>query len=100
MIRGLARRRDQRRADDDRRVLAALRHSPPAGEYDIEYRTGLRSVRIFRALSRLEDAGLVVGEFEDVAPLGRPARRLYRVARMGEMTLRPQSAFPYPEERP
>jgi DNA-binding IclR family transcriptional regulator len=94
VIRALARRRDQRRADDDRRVLAALRHSDPAGLYDLWTRTGLRSAGLCRALDRLMDDGLVALSWNGLGP------RRYRLARMDEMTLRPQSALPYREEKP
>jgi DNA-binding PadR family transcriptional regulator len=68
----------RRRADADRRVLAALRHSTPAGGYDLWCRTGLRSGRLYPALARLEAAGLVVREFE---ASGKHPRLLYRMAR-------------------
>jgi hypothetical protein len=68
-----------RRADADRRVLAALRHSTPADGYDLWVRTGLRSARLYPALTRLERAGLVVASFE-MDPPTRRIRRLYRLA--------------------
>jgi DNA-binding transcriptional ArsR family regulator len=69
----------RRRVDADRRVLAALRHSTPAGGYDLWTRTGLRPGQVTLALARLEAAGLVVSEFETGQPPGR-RRRLYRAA--------------------
>lgn len=75
-------RRVRRRVEDDRRVLGALRYSPPAGGYDLWVRTGLRMGRVYLALARLENAGLVTGEFEDT-PEGQRARRLYRVTEKG-----------------
>lgn len=76
-----------RRADADRRVLAALRHSTPVYGYDLWYRTGVPPAWLYPALGRLERAGLVVGEWESAEP---GARRLYRAARMDEMSIAPR----------
>jgi hypothetical protein len=48
-----------RRADDDRRVLAALRDPEPVSDYVVWDRTGLTRGRRRAALARLEAAELV-----------------------------------------
>ena len=42
---------------------------------------------LYKALSRLETAGLLVSQWEDPAPEGRPRRRLYSVTGAGEHAL-------------
>jgi DNA-binding Lrp family transcriptional regulator len=70
---------DRRRADADRRVLAALRHSPPTGRHELWERTGVRPRRLRRSLTRLESAGLIASEVVNYPP-GTPPWRLYRLA--------------------
>jgi hypothetical protein len=61
-----------RRTDAERRVLAALRHGPPATAYDLAYRTGIGGLRLDAAVLRLEEAGVLVAE-ETTPPLYRMA---------------------------
>lgn len=72
--------REEAYAAKDDRVLQALRRVQPNGLYGITRAAGMRSGTVLPSLARLENAGLVVGEWELPEPVARPARRLYRVA--------------------
>jgi DNA-binding PadR family transcriptional regulator len=59
--------------------------------FDIMDATGLQSGQVYRALSRLEDAGLVTSEWEDpdaAVQQKRPRRRYYDATAAGRATLR------------
>lgn len=63
-------------ADDDARVLDALRRMGRVGGYELSRELSMRSGRIYPALQRLLEAGLIEDQWVD-QPDGRPARRLY-----------------------
>lgn len=69
------------------RVLDAIASAPSGTSYGllISEATGLPSGRLYPLLLRLEDAGLLTSEWENVDPAaaGRPRRRLYRVTSQG-----------------
>jgi PadR family transcriptional regulator PadR len=59
--------------------------------FDIMDATDLQSGQVYRALSRLEDAGLVLSEWEDpdqAIEQKRPRRRYYDITAAGRDTLR------------
>jgi DNA-binding PadR family transcriptional regulator len=66
----------RRRADADRRVLAALTERGSAYGHDLRRATRLRAARLYPALDRLTADGCVTWEWVP-QPGGRPARRLY-----------------------
>ncbi|GAA2395046.1 PadR family transcriptional regulator [Dactylosporangium salmoneum] len=87
------------------RVLAALLTDPGADRYGLELMqaTGLASGTLYPILHRLQDAGWLAAEWEDVDPVaaGRPARRFYRLtidgvesARLALAELRRQTSVP------
>lgn len=65
------------------KVLAALLEDPDGFRYglDLMAATGLPSGTMYPILRRLQDAGWVTAEWEQVDPVaaGRPARRYYRL---------------------
>jgi PadR family transcriptional regulator, regulatory protein PadR len=64
------------------KVLAALLEDPTVERYglDLMRATGQPSGTLYPILMRLQRAGWVVAEWEDVDPAaGRPARRYYRL---------------------
>lgn len=64
-------------------VLQALSLGHRYG-FDIAEAVGLRPGSVYQVLRRLEDSGLVRGEWEDVEVSrgeGRPARKYYRLTR-------------------
>jgi PadR family transcriptional regulator, regulatory protein PadR len=69
------------------RLLAALLAEPDADRYglDLMEATGLASGTLYPILHRLQEAGWVSAEWEDVDPRaeGRPARRYYRLTATG-----------------
>lgn len=81
--------------------------SQPRYGYELMRLTGFPSGKLYPVLARLENAGWLIKELEDIDPTdaGRPARRLYRLSEQGvEQTryelaklsdqLRPSSPFP------
>lgn len=70
-----------RRRETDAAVLAAIADGTVYG-YDLSRRLGMRSVRLYACLTRLENCGLIVGEFKDQGD--RPARRAYRLTELDE----------------
>lgn len=54
---------------------------------EISRETGVRPNALYPALTRLEEWGWLNSEWEDADPsaLGRPARRLYRLTRLGSI---------------
>jgi PadR family transcriptional regulator PadR len=87
------------------RALAALLAEPDADRYGLELMraTGLASGTLYPILHRLQDAGWLVAQWEDVDPaaVGRPARRFYRLtpdgaqsARLALAELRRQTTVP------
>ena len=70
------------RATED--VLLFLLNDAHVSRYGLEIMRGtdMSSGTLYPILDRLEDRGLVVGEWEDVAPeaAGRPRRRYYRLS--------------------
>lgn len=56
--------------------------SSPRYGYDLMRQTGFASGKLYPILARLEGAGWLVKESEDVDPAaaGRPARRMYRLS--------------------
>lgn len=68
-------------------VLSVLLAEPSPAHYGLEVSraVGLPSGTIYPILSRLETAGWVVSDWEDLNPMdaGRPRRRLYRLTSEG-----------------
>jgi PadR family transcriptional regulator PadR len=73
-------------------VLAAFLEDPGADRYglDLMRATGQPSGTLYPILLRLQRAGWVVAEWEDVDPAeaGRPARRYYRLSADGVVSAR------------
>ncbi len=69
------------------KVLSALLAEPGAPRYglDLMRLTGLPSGTLYPVLHRLQDAGWLAADWEDVDPVtaGRPARRYYRLTGEG-----------------
>jgi DNA-binding PadR family transcriptional regulator len=71
-------------------VAAVLRiflddiHRPQYG-YDLMRQTGFASGKLYPLLARLEGAGWLVKDVEEIDPVvtGRPARRMYRLSARG-----------------
>ncbi len=78
------------------KVLAALLADPEAPRYglDLMKLTGLPSGTLYPVLHRLQAAGWLVAEWEDVDPVaaGRPARRYYLLTADGVRAARPALA--------
>ncbi len=87
MISACRRWRHTRRTDADRRVLRALRDGGQHFGYPLRLMTGIRSGRLYPALRRLENAGLVSAGWEDkpVHP-----RRWYQLTADGLREITPQ----------
>jgi PadR family transcriptional regulator, regulatory protein PadR len=62
----------------------------PLSGSEISRSTGLASGTLYPILFRLEEAGWLESEWEDVVPalVKRPRRRLYRMTRLGEASAR------------
>ncbi|MFU8871601.1 PadR family transcriptional regulator [Micromonospora sp. SL4-19] len=69
------------------KVLAALLADPDAERYglDLMWMTGLPSGTLYPVLHRLQGAGWLTADWEEVDPVaaGRPARRYYRLTADG-----------------
>ena len=74
------------------RVLVALLRDPARHRYglDLSRETGLKSGTLYPILARLEGAGWVVSEWEEIDPSaeGRRPRRYYRLTREGKRIAR------------
>jgi PadR family transcriptional regulator, regulatory protein PadR len=68
--------------------------SQPRYGYDLMRATGFPSGKLYPALGKLVQAGLLVREKEQIDPSveGRPARRIYRLSESGTETARYQLA--------
>lgn len=79
--------RTQRLTWPIRQVMLHLGRAPTAQHYGLEIArgTGLKSGTVYPILARLEAAGVVVSEREEVDPsaAGRPARRYYQLTGHG-----------------
>jgi PadR family transcriptional regulator PadR len=77
-------------------VLAALLADPSTPRYGLDLMRATRqpSGTLYPILTRLQDAGWVVAEWEDIDPAteGRPARRYYRLTPDGLATARTEVA--------
>lgn len=93
------------------RILAALLAEPGADRYGLELMqaTDLASGSLYPILHRLQDAGWVEANWEqiDTSEQGRPARRFYRLtadgavnARQALADLHAQTALPAPATTP
>jgi DNA-binding PadR family transcriptional regulator len=87
VINAYRRRRYERNLADDWRVTYALRNGARRFVYDLHLSLGLRPSRIYRSLTRLEQAGLVANGWED-KPV-RP-RRWYQLTPDGLHQVTPQ----------
>jgi PadR family transcriptional regulator PadR len=67
-------------------VLRALAEEPAQWRYGYELgqQVGLRAGSLYPILMRLSDRALLEACWESDAPLGRPARHLYRLTALGE----------------
>ncbi|MFI7598975.1 PadR family transcriptional regulator [Actinoplanes sp. NPDC049681] len=78
------------------KVVAALLADPTAQRYGLQLMeaTGLPSGTLYPILVRLEAAGWVRSEWEDIDPVaeGRPSRRYYRLTAEGETDARREVA--------
>ena len=85
-------------------VLAVLLDDPRAGRYGLELMrlTGQPSGTLYPILTRLQDAGWLRAEWEDIDPsvAGRPARRYYRLTAEGATLARVELAALYARLRP
>jgi PadR family transcriptional regulator PadR len=79
------------------RVLREFLADPSEARYGYELMqlTGFPSGKLYPVLSRLERAGWLTKEREDVAPelVGRPPRRLYRLSAHGAASARCELAL-------
>ena len=86
------------------KVVSALLADPAAERYglDLMRATGHPSGTLYPILLRLQRAGWVVAEWEDVAPVraGRPARRYYRLTPDGAVAARTAVAQLYEQLTP
>jgi PadR family transcriptional regulator PadR len=78
------------------KVIAALLADVGADRYGLELMraTGLASGTLYPILTRLERAGWVSADWEDIDPVaeGRPSRRYYRLTAHGAATGRTELA--------
>ncbi len=78
------------------RVLREFLETPsePCYGFDLMRATGLASGTLYVILARLERAGWLISEQEDIDPIvaKRPARRLYRLTPDGAQTARQELA--------
>lgn len=85
-------------------VLAALLEDPGAERYGLELMraTGQPSGTLYPILTRLQDAGWLRADWEDIDPSteGRPARRYYRLTPDGTARARTELAALYAKLRP
>ncbi len=79
---------DVRLSERGLRVLRLLIEQPlaPRSGAEIAKETGVRSGTLYPLLARLEAAGWLVSEWEDIEPseIGRPRRRLYKLTAVGQ----------------
>lgn len=83
-------RRDRLRARENRTVLDALSDGYCFHAYELSWQTRLRAGRLFPALTRLLDRGLIEDGWEDETVTraeGRPPRRWYRITGPGRYAL-------------
>lgn len=85
-------------------LLAVLLEDPHAERYGLELMraTGLPSGTLYPILTRLQEAGWLRADWEDVDPsaAGRPARRYYRLTPEGAAAARTELAVLYARLRP
>lgn len=85
-------------------VLAVLLEDPQAGRYGLEMMraTGQPSGTLYPILTRLQEAGWLRADWEDIDPSvqGRPARRYYRLTPDGTQAARSELAALYAKLRP
>ena len=78
------------------RVLAAFLEDPAADRYglDLMRDSGYPSGTVYPILMRLEKAGWIVANWEDLDPVaaGRPARKYYRLTADGAVAARAELA--------
>lgn len=74
----------------------------PRYGYDLMRRTGFPSGKLYPILARLEAAGWLIKELEQVNPasIGRPARRNYRLSGEGVQAARRELALVNAQLRP
>jgi len=67
-----------------------VRPTNPLSGIEISRTTGLASGTLYPILFRLEEAGWLESEWEEVVPalVKRPRRRLYRITALGQMNAR------------
>jgi PadR family transcriptional regulator, regulatory protein PadR len=67
-------------------ILEALTAAQPQSGTQIGHATGIASGSRYPILRRLEEAGWLTGEWEQIDPreAGRPRRRFYRLTEFGE----------------
>lgn len=86
------------------RVLRQFLDDPGAARYgfDLMRATGLKSGTLYVILARLQQAGWLTSEQEEVDPAsaGRPARRLYRLTADGVVNARVELAALSEQLRP
>jgi DNA-binding PadR family transcriptional regulator len=80
-------------------VLAVLLDDPQAERYGLELMraTSLPSGTMYPILTRLQEAGWLQADWEDIDPVvaGRPARRYYRLTAAGAAAARSELAALY-----
>ena len=85
-------------------VLAVLLEDPQAERYGLELMraTGQPSGTLYPILTRLQEAGWVRADWEQIDPsvAGRPARRYYRLTAEGALAARTELAALYARLRP
>jgi DNA-binding PadR family transcriptional regulator len=85
-------------------VLAVLLDDPQAERYGLELMraTGLPSGTMYPILARLQEAGWLQADWEDIDPVvaGRPARRYYRLTAAGAAAAGSELAALYARLRP
>lgn len=85
-------------------VLAVLLDDPQAERYGLEIMraTGLPSGTLYPILTRLQEAGWLQADWEDIDPAaaGRPARRYYQLTAEGAAAARAELDALYARLRP
>jgi DNA-binding PadR family transcriptional regulator len=81
-------RRDRLRAREDRTILEAMRDQQRWYGYNLSLRTRLRAGRMYPALTRLMERGLIEPGWDNDLPPGKPRRRRwYRITGPGRYAL-------------